>query len=1071
MKNSKIKEKVAKKVAATFLSISLSFAFFFTSYSEIFAYTGETPEQESQQNSELQNENNTISKTDELAANSENNNSTADDSVDKTLSTNAVESETNSTSQQATQDSEENQALMAQEEDEEVLFAENGAGTQEDPYRIDVTDTTLANGFTVTTTDAGNSVFSLTQTGAFYTITGGTENTPTANSILVNADNITINTGNLYIQTDDIQQAPLNTNNYTFTINTQADTISSFVNIYTNAPSSLTTSSLSAGIQHSQAQSESNGTLTITGDGTLIAKGSKWGAGIGSSNGNPSGIITIMDNATVEAVGGEKGAGIGGGGSGGSNIPGANTAITICGNSVVTATGGSGGAGIGGGGYKASGGDITINGQSTVTATGGDGGAGIGGGRYGAPDSITISGTTTVVATGTGMGAGIGGGSEGAYGEIMIGGNTHITATGGPSSLTTYSGGSGIGTGGLYTGLKKTNQANSHLTITGGTIIATGAYKAPGIGATTGFNTSYTNAGLLTGGNVYATGGYAEGLMPMINATGVPLYQNLFALQGSTTEELVYDFSSLTSSAYTLSDVKAIVLDDNGKSQSYISVWLPASEALDEINISTAQNKLRGIYVHNDTTLGNTSHNMLYLPTTVTISDTVGGSAQILSIVDPFGNEYAQNPPVIYPQDSVTISATAQPNYTFSGWQTQSVALDDAQQKQESITFELPGTAVKIAPIFTAQEYNIFYELDGGINSPQNPSFYEYAEGVPTFFPAEKDGYSFIGWYTDADFTKEITDISNTQEDDITLYAKYEKRFTVSVKNESNGSALITKAGNNIEQTDTLSQLEVGTLVEVVATADTGYTFKEWKTENLPLTSEQRENVTLTFVMPDADITITPSFENETYTITYELNNGVNSNNNPTNYTFGTSVILAQASREGATFEGWYTDANFTQNITEITDTQVGNITLYAKFTEDNTNSNPTDSSTNNTNKEYTVSYVTYDLTPISTVNLATGENVPLVNAPTVSGHTFSGWMLEGTDSYWAENTPMPSENITLVATYNKDTTTSNNTSTAPKTGDSSNLTLWGTLTGVTTLAMVGILVFYKKRKKDTSNK
>ena len=43
---------------------------------------------------------------------------------------------------------------------------------------------------------------------------------------------------------------------------------------------------------------------------------------------------------------------------------------------------------------------------------------------------------------------------------------------------------------------------------------------------------------------------------------------------------------------------------------------------------------------------------------------------------------------------------------------------------------------------------------------------------------------------------------------------------------------------------------------------------------------------------------------------------------------------MAAATKEGYTFDGWYTDSAFTNKITEISSETIGDVTLYAKFTK-----------------------------------------------------------------------------------------------------------------------------------------
>ena len=196
---------------------------------------------------------------------------------------------------------------------------------------------------------------------------------------------------------------------------------------------------------------ENIGTLTISGDGSLTAKGGEYGAGIGGGDRGTASNITIS-GGTITATGGNTGAGIGGGYSGEGNH------ITISGGTVTATSIAVGddvstGAGIGGG-FAGMGNDITISG-GTVTATsiavGDDGttGAGIGGGYAGMGNDITISGgTVTAISSATGeygrAGAGIGGGYSREGNNITISGGT-VTAL--STADNAFCEGYGIGSG------------------------------------------------------------------------------------------------------------------------------------------------------------------------------------------------------------------------------------------------------------------------------------------------------------------------------------------------------------------------------------------------------------------------------------------------------------------------------------------------------------------------------------------------------------------------------------------------------------------------------------------------
>ena len=163
------------------------------------------------------------------------------------------------------------------------------------------------------------------------------------------------------------------------------------------------TNTLQSGTDHAGVEkADDNGTLTISGPGTLEAYGGESGAGIGS--GSQKGCSNIeIESGIINAHGGQWGAGIGSGNVG--NRPGVlgGSYITINGGDV-TAYGGSEAAGIGGG-FKGNGKDITINGGTVhAESGGGEKVAAIGGGRVnGKGENIQITGGNVTVKSGTGV--------------------------------------------------------------------------------------------------------------------------------------------------------------------------------------------------------------------------------------------------------------------------------------------------------------------------------------------------------------------------------------------------------------------------------------------------------------------------------------------------------------------------------------------------------------------------------------------------------------------------------------------------------------------------------------------
>ena len=154
------------------------------------------------------------------------------------------------------------------------------------------------------------------------------------------------------------------------------------------------TNTLHSGTDHAGVEkADDNGTLTISGTGTLEAYGGEGGAGIGGArNKNASNIV--IEGGTIEANGGTWGAGIGGGQSA------AGQNITIRDGNVTAIPGGEA-AGIGGG-YQGSGKNITIEGGTVYSRSGGGSGpvAAIGGGRVsGKGENIQITGGNVTLKT------------------------------------------------------------------------------------------------------------------------------------------------------------------------------------------------------------------------------------------------------------------------------------------------------------------------------------------------------------------------------------------------------------------------------------------------------------------------------------------------------------------------------------------------------------------------------------------------------------------------------------------------------------------------------------------------
>ena len=89
-------------------------------------------------------------------------------------------------------------------------------------------------------------------------------------------------------------------------------------------------------------------------------------------------------------------------------------------------------------------------------------------------------------------------------------------------------------------------------------------------------------------------------------------------------------------------------------------------------------------------------------------------------------------------------------------------------------------------------------------------------------------------------------------------------------------------------------------------------------------------------------MTLKAKWELSTYSVTLQTDGGtIASGKEVTGYTYGTGAVLPTTNditREGYRFDGWYADSSFSNSpITEISATETGNKTFYAKWTKNTT--------------------------------------------------------------------------------------------------------------------------------------
>ena len=290
--------------------------------------------------------------------------------------------------------------------------------------------------------------------------------------------------------------------------------------------------------------------------------------------------------------------------------------------------------------------------------------------------------------------------------------------------------------------------------------------------------------------------------------------------------------------------------------------------------------------------------------------------------------------------------------YTFDGW--------DAE-----IPTTMPAGDMTIKAQWTANQYTVKFDANGGEGTMEATSFTYDAEQKLTKNSFTRAGYNFTGWklgtasYGDEATVKNLTaEVGAT----VTLVAQWGiNRYTVSFD---------TDGGTTIAP---ITQ-DYGTAI--IAPKDptkTGYTFAGWDKE-------------IPEAMPAENMTITAQWKINQYTITFNTAGG--SDVAAITQDYGAAIAApANPTKTGYTFAGW------DKEIPEAMPAE--NLTIKAQW---------------KINK-YTITFDTAGGSAVASITQDYGTAITAPANPAKEGYTFAGW---------SEKIPgrMPAENMTVKAQW-----------------------------------------------------
>ena len=289
--------------------------------------------------------------------------------------------------------------------------------------------------------------------------------------------------------------------------------------------------------------------------------------------------------------------------------------------------------------------------------------------------------------------------------------------------------------------------------------------------------------------------------------------------------------------------------------------------------------------------------------------------------------------------ETITADEIATPTLVgkkFAGWATKAdttepssnLGIADAQKKIYAVWYDFYTVTFKDTP----ENANAF----GNVQVAKNGMVTVDGFTVPSTKSVGNATYYFTGWafepkmFDDENYelkkndTLHLADLKITQ--DIVLYAVWTKAKTFSV---TFNATLHGKTEVTFVRILTEGEIVPEPGPNDVVT-EPGYKIIGWYTDaNCTASNKYGFDAPL-----GGNLTLYAKWEVVEYHINYVLNDGTNDKDNPSTYTINSDdIVLANPTNAGASFDGWFYDAQFNNRATQISKGSSGDKTLYAKWT------------------------------------------------------------------------------------------------------------------------------------------
>ena len=238
-----------------------------------------------------------------------------------------------------------------------------------------------------------------------------------------------------------------------------------------------------------------------------------------------------------------------------------------------------------------------------------------------------------------------------------------------------------------------------------------------------------------------------------------------------------------------------------------------------------------------------------------------------------------------------TVSKPTDPEktgYIFTGWY-------ENIDQTEKWDFDTPVmTDVTLHAGWKAKLYTVSFNANEGTPAPE-PQRVEFGKTVTRPVDPQKNGYDFIGWYTNSDCTV-LWDFESALSSDMMLYARWaEKEHTV-----------LFNANGGTPAPEPQRIIDGNKITKPVDPQKSGYEFTGWYT-NADCNVLWDLESPLTF-----DMTLYAGWEEKEYTVTVSFNaNGGTPAPEPQRIAYGNKVTKpVDPQKSGYEFTGWYVNAD-----------------------------------------------------------------------------------------------------------------------------------------------------------------